>query len=121
MNKPICTLAAAVAAFGAFSFSSTAGAADVAHGKELVERGNCAACHGAGLNAPVLPEYPRLAGQHGDYVYFALRAYQMGGGNPLFGRDNPIMKAQVQSLSESDLKDIAAYVESLPGKLVEKK
>ena len=82
---------------------------------------NCAACHGVNLNKPVSPEYPKLAGQHADYVYWALRQYQMGNGNPHFGRNNPIMQAQVQSLSQSDMKDIAAYVESLSGDLVEKK
>ncbi len=55
------------------------------------------------------------------YVYWALRQYQMGNGNPHFGRNNAIMAAQVQSLSQSDLKDIAAYIESLNGDLVLKK
>lgn len=45
----------------------------------------------------------------------------MGNGNPQLGRNNPIMQAQVQNLSQSDMKDIAAYVESLDGDLVQKK
>ena len=45
----------------------------------------------------------------------------MGTGNPHLGRNNPIMQAQVQSLSLNDMKDIAAYIESLKGDLVEKK
>lgn len=96
-------------------------AADAANGKVLADSHNCAACHGVNLNKPVSPEYPKLAGQHADYVYWALRQYQMGTGNPNFGRSNPIMQAQVQSLSERDLKDLAAYVESLKGDLVDKK
>jgi cytochrome c553 len=87
----------------------------------LADSHNCAACHGVKLNKPVSPEYPKLAGQHADYVYWALRQYQMGTGNPHFGRNNAIMQAQVQSLSLSDMKDIAAYVESLDGDLVQKK
>jgi cytochrome c553 len=54
-------------------------------------------------------------------VYWALRQYQMGNGNPNFGRSNAIMAAQVQNLSQGDLKDIAAYIESLNGSLVLKK
>jgi cytochrome c553 len=73
------------------------------------------------LNNPVSPEYPKLAGQFNDYIFFALRSYQVGGGNPLFGRNNAIMAAQVQGLSESDLRDIGAYIQSLPGDLVQKK
>ncbi len=45
----------------------------------------------------------------------------MGNGNPHLGRNNAIMQAQVQSLSPSDMKDIAAYIESLDGALVQKK
>lgn len=96
-------------------------AADVSNGKALADSHNCAACHGPGLNKPVSPEYPKLAGQHADYIYWALRQYQMGTSNPHLGRNNPIMQAQVQSLSQSDMKDLAAYIESLSGDLVNKK
>ncbi|WP_422392488.1 c-type cytochrome [Mycetohabitans rhizoxinica] len=112
---------AMVAACAAVVSIGAAQAADIGNGRALVERTNCAACHGAELSTPVSPDYPKLAGQHADYTYWTLRQYQMGGGNPSFGRDNAIMAAQVQNLSESDLKDIAAYVESLKGDLVLKK
>ncbi|TAL54843.1 c-type cytochrome [Pandoraea sp.] len=108
-------------------------AADVALGKALVEKANCAACHGAGLNHPITPAYPKLAGQYADYVYNALRAYQ-NSNSPVFGRDNPIMKAQVlqspavtgkdgkpRPFTSAELHDIAAYVASLPGDLVTNK
>ena len=29
----------------------------------------CAACHGADGNAPTTPDFPRLAGQHQDYLF----------------------------------------------------
>jgi cytochrome c553 len=121
MNQRISKLAATVAFLGLAGVGAGAHAADADNGKNLVASHNCAACHGANLNTPVSPEYPKLAGQFDDYIFFALRAYQVGGGNPLFGRTNAIMSAQVQGLSESDLRDIAAYVESLPGDLVQKK
>jgi cytochrome c553 len=108
------TLAAVAALDPAF-------AADAARGKTLVESHNCVACHGVGLNKPISPEYPRLAGQHADYLYWAMRQYQMGTGNPNLGRNNPIMQAQVQTLSEADMRDIAAYIETLPTSLVNRK
>jgi cytochrome c553 len=114
-------VACAAAAMAGLAAANLAHAADAGNGKVLVEAHNCAACHGAGLNKPVSPEYPRLAGQHADYIYWALRQYQMGNGNPHFGRNNAIMQAQVQTLSQGDMKDIAAYIESLNGDLVEKK
>jgi cytochrome c553 len=117
---------AAVLASGAAALAATlalhpAHAADASNGKVLADSHNCAACHGVNLNKPVSPEYPKLAGQHADYIYWALRQYQMGNGNPHLGRNNPIMQAQVQSLSQGDMKDIAAYIESLKGDLIDKK
>jgi cytochrome c553 len=121
--KTACTAAALIGAIGAINVLAMqpAHAADAGNGKVLAESHNCAACHGPNLNKPVSAEYPKLAGQHADYLYWALRQYQMGNGNPNFGRNNPIMAAQVQSLSQSDLKDISAYIESLDGDLVVKK
>jgi cytochrome c553 len=127
MKKPQLALhmmfkaACAAAALLGLAAANVAHAADAGNGKVLADAHNCAACHGVNLNSPVSPEYPRLAGQHADYIYWALRQYQMGNGNPHFGRNNAIMQAQVQSLSQSDMKDIAAYIESLSGNLVEKK
>jgi cytochrome c553 len=33
----------------------------------------CAACHGADGNTPLQPDFPRIAGQHEDYLFRALR------------------------------------------------
>ena len=96
-------------------------AASADKGKALVEKANCASCHGAGLNAPILPAYPKLAGQYPDYLYYALRAYQVGGNNAQFGRNNAVMSSQVQSFSDADLQDMAAYISKLPGHFVIKK
>jgi cytochrome c553 len=98
-----------------------ANAASVEKGQALVEKANCASCHGAGLNAPILPAYPKLAGQYPDYLFYALKAYKVGNGNAQYGRNNAIMGSQVQVFSEADLQDIAAYIASLPGNFVIKK
>ncbi|NKJ46612.1 cytochrome C [Burkholderia sp. SG-MS1] len=115
--KAACASAAVIG----LAAANVAHAADAGNGKVLSDSHNCAACHGVNLNKPVSPEYPKLAGQHADYIYWALRQYQMGVGNPHLGRNNAIMQAQVQSLSQSDMKDLAAYIESLDGDLVQKK
>ncbi|MGO4153480.1 c-type cytochrome [Cupriavidus sp. YAF13] len=127
------TLSLAIGALVLGASAITASAADLARGKALVEKGNCAACHGAGLNAPITPDYPKLAGQHADYLYHALAAYQITT-NPQVGRSNAIMAGQVNAnpgvtgkdgkprpFTRDELKDIAAYIESLPGGLVLKK
>ncbi len=104
----------------AASFAFSAHAADVKRGQELVTKAACAACHGEGLNKPVAPEYPKLAGQHADYIYHALKAYKVTN-NPNIGRSNAIMAGQVTQFTNKDLQDIAAYIASLPGTLVMKK
>ena len=101
--------------------ASVANAASADKGQALVEKANCASCHGAGLNAPILPVYPKLAGQYSDYLYYALKAYKVGNSNPQYGRNNAIMSSQVQNFNDADLQDIAAYISSLPGNFVVKK
>ena len=100
---------------------NVANAASADKGQAIVEKANCASCHGAGLNAPILPAYPKLAGQYSDYLYYALKAYKVGNGNALYGRNNAVMGSQVQNFSDADLQDIAAYIATLPGNFVIKK
>ncbi|MFT3857285.1 MAG: c-type cytochrome [Aquabacterium sp.] len=82
----------------------------------LLTKGNCLACHGEGLNKPIDAAYPKLAGQHGDYLYVALKSYQTSN-NPKVGRSNPIMGAQVKLFTRPELKQLATYIASLPGDL----
>lgn len=88
--------------------AGTAQAADIARGKAKADQ-VCAACHGADGNTPVDPSYPRLAGQHRDYLYRALMDYKSE------GRKNAIMQAQAKQLSKQDMQDLAAYYAGLPG------
>ena len=107
--------------FSSISLMNVASASSLDKGQALVEKGNCASCHGAGLNAPVLPIYPKLAGQYPDYLFYTLKSYKVGSGNPQYGRNNAIMGALVQGYSDADMKDIAAYIASLPGIFVIRK
>jgi cytochrome c553 len=82
----------------------------------LLTKGNCASCHGANFNKPIDGAYPKIAGQHADYLYVALKSYQIDG-NPQVGRSNAIMAGQVKQFKLSELKAIAGYIGSLPGDL----
>lgn len=73
----------------------------------------CTACHGPDGNSPV-PMFPRIAGQHRDYLYQALQDYKAG------RRKNPIMAAQVESLSRQDMEALAAWFSSQPGLFVKR-
>lgn len=100
--------------------SSQAIAGNVANGKELVEKNNCATCHGADLKQPIAPSYPKIAGQHADYLFYALKAYKVEN-NPHVGRANAIMGGQAKQYTNVQLKDMAAYIAGLPSDFVVKK
>jgi cytochrome c553 len=100
--------------------ASSSFAASIESGKALVEKNNCNSCHGPDLKSPIAPNYPKIAGQHQDYLFYALKAYQVEN-NPQVGRGNAIMAGQAKQFNLSQLKDMAAYIASLPGDLVLKK
>jgi cytochrome c553 len=116
MNKLILSLCGAAAL--TMSASAFAGG-DTSRGAELAKKNNCASCHGADFKTPIDPSYPMRAGLHADYLVHALTAYKRG--DKAYGRNNPIMAGMAQPLSDRDMVDIAAYLESLPGPLVVRK
>lgn len=82
----------------------------------LIAKGACASCHGPNFSKPINPAYPKLAGQHGDYLFAALRSYGVEG-NANVGRANPVMSAQVKPFKRAELKALADYLASLPGEM----
>ena len=95
-----------------------------AHAAGNAERGQtkaaavCASCHAVGgdWNKPLQPEYPKLAGQHYDYLVTALNAYKQGE-KSVVGRKNAVMAPMAKSLSKQDIEDVAAFLSKLPGDL----
>jgi cytochrome c553 len=83
---------------------------------ELVTKGGCASCHGENLSKPIDPTYPKIAGQHSDYLYVALKAYKTTD-KAFIGRGHPLMGGIAKQFSNADLKVLAEYVSSLPSEL----
>ena len=83
---------------------------------ELVKKGACVSCHGDNFSKPIDPSYPKIAGQYGDYLFVALKAYKTDN-NPKVGRANGIMGGVVKQFSNAELKELAGYVSALPGEL----
>ena len=83
---------------------------------KLLDQGKCSSCHGANFSAPIDGSYPKLAGQHADYLFVALKAYQINN-NPQMGRSNAIMAATAQPFTPAQLKLIAQYLSTLPSDL----
>ena len=76
----------------------------------------CTACHGEnglGVDAPMTPKPPVLAGQHVDYLEQALTTYRNG------RRKNVVMDGMAQLLkSDEDVKIVAAYFASQESPLI---
>ena len=70
----------------------------------------CAACHGADGNS-ASPDFPKLAGQHRDYLSKALRDYKSG------ARKNAIMQGFAAALTKDDIDNLAAYYAAQPAVL----
>ncbi len=81
-----------------------AGKIDLARGQQIATS-VCVACHtvdgsrGAATN-------PILAGQHGDYLVKQLREFKSG------ARENAIMRGFASTLSDDDMRHVAAYYAS---------
>ena len=78
----------------------------------LLTKGNCVSCHGANFDKPIDPSYPKIAGQHADYLFVALKAYKTEN-HPLVGRSNAVMGGVAKQFSNAELKALAGYVNSL--------
>ena len=87
-------------------------AGDIARGADIYANGvategipPCVACHGPG--AAGTDDYPRLAGQHAQYLLKQLRSFQ----NNM--RNVAVMHGVAQDLKATEMQAVAAYLESL--------
>ncbi len=117
-DQDIADLAAFYSTSGVAEGAAPLGDAPAANGKaaELVAKGNCFSCHGKSLSAPIDPSYPKIAGQHSDYLFVALKAYKTEN-NPMVGRGNAIMGGVAKQFSNTELKELANYLGGLPTEL----
>jgi cytochrome c553 len=82
----------------------------------LLAKGACISCHGANFASPIQPTYPKIAGQHADYLFVALKSYKTEP-NARVGRSNGVMGGIAKQFTNDELKALANYVGSLPGDL----
>ncbi len=101
MKQLLITSIASLALLGA---AHSAGDATAGKTKSAM----CAACHGADGNSPV-PNFPKLAGQHPDYITKQLKEFKGG------ERTDATMNGMAAALSEQDMADIAAFYATQTG------
>ena len=117
-DQDIADLAAYYEASGVVAGAAEPGKAPDGSAKvmDLIAKGGCVSCHGDNFNKPLDPSYPKIAGQHSDYLFVALKAYKAEN-NAIVGRGNAIMGGMVKQFNNSELKEMANYIGSLPGDL----
>ena len=87
--------------------SAAIASGDIQAGKE--KSYTCVGCHGYPNASNAYPSYkaPLIGGQSSTYIVSSLKAYADG------SRWHPTMQAQAKSMTDQDMADIAAYLESL--------
>ena len=82
----------------------------------LLQKGACVSCHGDNFAKPIDPSYPKIAGQHADYLFVALKSYKVEKNNNL-GRSNAIMGGIAKQFTNAELKALANYIGAVEGDL----
>jgi cytochrome c len=78
-----------------------------ADGAALYTSKGCAACHGADAKTPIMPMYPKLAGQNAQYAMNQMKDIKSGARN---NGQTAAMKGIVMSISDGDLQAIAEWL-----------
>lgn len=106
MRRPAQRLGvAALAALSALAAPQVFAAGDASAGQ--AKSAICAACHGVDGNS-VVPNWPKLAGQHEQYLTRQVSLIKAG------ARMVPEMVGIVPGLSEQDIEDLSAYFAAQP-------
>ena len=85
-------------------------AAIAADGAELYKTKTCWSCHGKDAKTPLLPVYPRLAGQSADYAFNQMKDIKAG------TRANGMsaaMKGVMGLVNEEEMRAIADWLATL--------
>lgn len=89
---------------------SLGSAAMAADGAELYKTKTCWSCHGKDADTPLLPVYPRLAGQNADYAFNQMKDIKAG------TRANGMsaaMKGVMGLVNEEEMRAIADWLATL--------
>ena len=76
--KKLTQVAMAAICAGGIGFASNAMALDGGALYMDATKGGCSACHGKDAKTPIMPSYPKLAGQNADYAFNQMKDIQSG-------------------------------------------
>lgn len=81
---------------------------DAKAGQAVYEKG-CISCHGASGEGNDFQRFPRLQGQHYDYLVAQVESMKQG----LRKRSNPDMLKVIEPMNDDEIKQVAAYLSHL--------
>ncbi len=79
-------------------------------GADLYAKKTCFACHGKDANTPILPIYPKIAGQNRDYLAAQMRDIKSG---DRANGQSAAMKGVMHLVSDEEIDAIADYLSTL--------
>ncbi len=86
------------------------GSALALDGAELYQTKTCFSCHGKDAQSPILPIYPRLAGQSKEYAAAQMRDIKSGTRS---NGQSAAMKGVMHLVSDEEIDAIAEYLSTL--------
>lgn len=84
-----------------------AGSAVAADGAALYQSKACFSCHGADAKTPIMPAYPKLAGQNADYAYNQMKDIKSGA---RANGQTAAMKGIIAGVSDEEMRAIAEWL-----------
>ena len=81
-----------------------------ADGEELYNTKTCFSCHGKDANTPILPIYPKIAGQSRDYLVAQMKDIKSGARS---NGQSAAMKGVMHLVSDDEIEAIADYLAGL--------
>lgn len=99
-----------VAGFTALLTLVLAGTVHAADGAELYAAKTCNACHGPDAKTPMLPVYPKLAGQNAEYALAQMKDIKSGARS---NGQSAAMKGIMANVSDEEMKAIADWLSTL--------
>lgn len=79
-------------------------------GAQLYVQKACVVCHGKDAKTPILPIYPKIAGQNADYAYNQMKDIASGARS---NGQTAAMKGIMNRVSDDELQAIANWLETL--------
>ncbi|MBL7000989.1 MAG: c-type cytochrome [Gammaproteobacteria bacterium] len=100
LSKSLVIIPAALIAFSMYNVAQADGAA-------LYQAKTCWGCHGKDAKSPLLPIYPRLAGQSADYAFNQMKDIKSG---TRANGQAAAMRGVMSLVDEAEMREIANWL-----------